>query len=257
MTAFGKLLVFVQFILSMVFTTWAVALYSERIDWVQPKTMLGDPIEDSKGRLAELDDEIKKFVIVDDKDKDASRDKAEFRWQTAFSGLTRATTSRENYQKWYADQLSLAKKGEDTDGRRLDAKEPAVRQLVYNPDGTFKMDPKDRPPVKSFDTDVKSVEYYDTKSEELRRAIDTAQDLLVKTVEEAARVTEEIVGSPTKFGLRRELRDENAYYLNALDEYLYLEPIRNGRTAELEVVKKRNAQLEARKRELTAAAANR
>src|SRR5262249_29012502 len=142
--------------------------------------------------------------------KDGARTKAESRWQTAFQGMKQATDSREAYQAFYANQISLAIKAEDTAGRRLDPKEPAVRQLVFNQDNTVKMDPN-RPPVKSFGEDVKSVDYYDKRSEELRREIDKAQTLLAETVEMAAKITAEIVGSPTSFGLRRELRDENAY----------------------------------------------
>jgi hypothetical protein len=253
MTAFGKLLVFVQFILSIVFTTWAVGLYSQRIDWAPGKTLLGDPIPEVKGRVGELSDEIKNFV-GDGKDKEGSRDKAELRWQTAYQALADATKSREKYQDWYRDQLSLAKKGEDIAGRR---QESPVRYLVYNPDGTLKMDNdlKVRPAVQSFGAPVKSVEDYYVESDGLQKDVEKAQDKLYETVVEAEKITQQIVGSPTDYGLRRKLRDERDYYENALKELTYLEPVYNGRSAEFEVVKKRNAQLERRKEELGAAAA--
>jgi hypothetical protein len=254
MTAFGKLLVFVQFILSIVFLTWAIGLYSQRIDWAPGKTLLGDPIPEVKGRVGELADEIKTFV-GDAKDKDGSRDKAELRWQTAYQGLADATKSREEYQRWYKDQLSLAQRGEDTLGRR--PADAPVRHLVYNPNGTLKMDPdlKVRPAVQSFGAPVKSVEDYYKESDQLQKDVEKAQEKLYETVVEAEKITREIVGSPTNYGLRRNLRDEEAYYRNALEEQRYLEPVYNGRTAEFEVVKKRNAQLERRKQELSAAAA--
>jgi len=254
MTAFGKLLVFVQFILSMFFTTWAVAMYSQRIEWAPAKTLGGDPIPESKGRLNELAEEIRD--IVGDGKEEGGRDKAERRWQNAHRELADATRSREEYAAWYADQLSLAKKGEDTAGRRQDT---PVRHLVYNPDGTLKKPAAgkadDRPPVQSFGTAVKSVEEYYKSSDALQKDVANAQDQLYETVLEAEKVTRLIVGSPTNYGLRRELRDEEAYYNNALSELLYLQPVYNGRTAELEVVKKRNAQMERRKQELSAAAA--
>jgi hypothetical protein len=252
MTAFGKLLVFVQFILSMVFTTWAVILYSQSMEWAPAKTLMGEPIPDSKGRVGELGEQIK--GIVGDGKESSPRDKAEFRWQTAYAGFDEAAKSRDKYKAWYSDQLKLIKTGEDTAGRR---QENPVRHLVYNPDGTLKTDPKDRPPVQSFGNALKSIDDYYKESAGLQKDIETAQDQLYKTVQEAADITADIVGSKSDYGLRRKLRDEEEYFRNAHEEYRFLKPIYDGLTAEFEVVKNRNAQLERRKQELTAAAANR
>jgi hypothetical protein len=253
MTAFGKLLVFVQFILSMVFASWAVMLYSQRIEWAPGKTLLGDPIPESKGRVGELGDEIR-GIVGDAKDKESPRDKAELRWQTAYAGLDDATKSREKYQAWYLDQISLIKKGEDMAGRR---QESPVRHLVYNPDGTLKPDPKDRQPVQSFGNALKSIDDYYKENAILQKDIEQAQDQLNKTVEEAAIITKEIVGSDTDYGLRRKLRDEEEIYRNSHEEYRHLKKAFDDLTVALEVAKSRNAQMERRKQELSAAAANR
>jgi hypothetical protein len=259
MTAFGKMLVFIQFILSVLFTTWTVALYSQRLDWAPAKTLMGDPIAENQGKVHELDTQIKDLAVVSTDPQNPNptppRDLAEVRWQTATDVLMRETESRENYQGWYADQLALAKTGEDTKSRKM---ENPVRQLVYNTDGTLKTDndEKVRPPVLSFGKPVKAVDAYLHDSNLLQQDIEKAQDKLLEAVNEAAAITIEIAGdSKNKLGLRDKLRTERAYFENAKEEFLYLEPVRNGRMADLEVVQRRNAQLQRRVQELNVAAA--
>lgn len=253
MTAFGKVLVFVQFILGVLFTTWAILLYSQRIDWAPAKTLGGDPIEERQGKLKELADQIKDLAVTSD-NVAAPRDVAEARWQAQTASLSQATKSREEYQAFYADQLSLAKSGEDTVGRKL---ESPVRQLVRNPDGSLKTDNdvKVRPPVTSFGEPVKSVEGYNQESAALQKKVEKAVEDLSKIVDEAALLTNEIAGTEDRFGLRRLLRDEIAYFRNCLDEMLFLEPLVNSRGSELDAVQRRKGQLTRRKTELEAAAA--
>lgn len=249
MTAFAKMLVFMQFVFGVVFATWVIMLFALRIDWAPGKTLAGEPIPERQGRIKELATQIEEQVEY--------RNVAEARWVSSRAALDAATKKREDYQDFYANQMSLVLKGEDAKGRRMEA---PVRQLVYNPDDTLKMDAdvKVRPPVTSFGQPVKSVKEFYDESDNYQKDIEKAQDELGKTVDIAAAITAEIAGTPKDYGLRGKLRNEISYFRNCLDEMLFLEPLVNARSAELEAVQRRNAQLKSRVRELEAnAAANR
>ena len=247
MTAFAKMLVFMQFIFGVVFATWVIMLFALRIDWAPGKTLAGEPIPERQGRIKELATQIEEQVEY--------RNVAEARWVSARAALDTATKNREDYQAYYSDQLSLVKKGEDTKGRRL---ESPVRQFAYNPDGSLITDPKNRPPVTSFGQPVKSVDEFQREKDEFQKQIEKAQDDYGNVVKEASDLAAEIAGTPGKYGLREDLRREISYFRNCLDEMLDLEPKVNARSAELEAVQRRNAQLKSRVRELEAnAAANR
>ena len=51
MTRFGKLLIFMNLILSVIFAGWAAGIYTQRIDWAPARTLFGEPIEDLSGAV--------------------------------------------------------------------------------------------------------------------------------------------------------------------------------------------------------------
>src|SRR5262249_43714953 len=122
MTLFGKMLVFIIFFLSMLFTGWAIGIYTERVEWAQAYNVLGEPVENKPGRLSELAKEIELAV--------ERREVAERRWQAAFQELPRVDQHRNEYLKWYGDLLQATRSGNDVAGNAM---KPPVRVLVRDP----------------------------------------------------------------------------------------------------------------------------
>ena len=109
MTRFGKLLIFMNLVLSVVFAGWAAGIYAQRIDWAPARTLFGEPIEDRPGRVKERGDQVKALVEL--------RDLVETRWQHSTANLTHQEQHRINYQQWYAQELATIRTGIGADGK--------------------------------------------------------------------------------------------------------------------------------------------
>lgn len=250
MTRFGKLLVFLNLILSVTFAGWAAAVYTQRIDWAPARTLTGDLIEDRPGRVKELTDQVKGLVEL--------RDLSETRWQNAYLRMVNEQQHRSTYQQWYAQELTTQRTGEGPDGRRV---EFPVRQLNYTQTGDIDMAPvKDKDKAFTVNGEpVKALDYYDEQYKDLVKKIKALQDEYAKRAKEAEEQSKTINGDPGRTdGLRTQVLNLKAYLRNANDEMAYLQPLYDSTTAELSTMTKRNLALRKRKKELEEfAAANR
>src|SRR5229473_3351320 len=109
-TRTGKILVFVDVALSLMFAFWAYGVYRHRIEF---------PAE-SKARA----DEIDRFKKVLAPGGDDALRGAEARWQFALRNLKSAEERRPALVKWYAEQLEALRTGQGK-----------VQALVYDKTG--------------------------------------------------------------------------------------------------------------------------
>lgn len=112
MTMLGKILVFLNLILSLVFASWAVAVFTQRVN-------LSDK---NDGRVQQLREELTKWNGPDG--KTGPRPMAEARWLTALAEVRAAETLREKNQKWYEVNKSYLENG-------AGAKGDPVKRVAY------------------------------------------------------------------------------------------------------------------------------
>lgn len=255
MRKFGKLLVFLNLVLSLIFLGWSLALFTQRMDWAPHKNLFTGEIDQETGKLQALLQDIKQLV--------EHRELAEARWQTDAALLPRLYEQREAYQKWYKDQVQQARTGKDSTGLDKENDKP-VRRLVAKPGdplGLPTMDPNLREPIKdSRGNDVHSIAYYQQQYEEIKKELETLQAQIQKLIQENEQLTQEISGRVDAKGvlqdrgLRGQLEDRNAYKKLWHDEIAYLRPHVVNQLIHVEEQKRRMAALQARLKELQAGA---
>src|SRR5438105_12187392 len=96
MTLLGKIMVFVNVALSLVFLFWATGLFQNRIDYTVEHKARSEEIERLKKVLAGQGD---------------AGPGAEARWQLAVNQLKATEARRPVLQKFYADKLELLRSG--------------------------------------------------------------------------------------------------------------------------------------------------
>lgn len=280
MTPFAKGLIFINFFLSMIFTGWAVGLYTQRVDWAPGKTLGGDLDPLRPGRL----DAVKKEIAEYTEANAGRRDLAEKRWQLAWLELDGQKKPnkieglddiRARKKVWYEQVLKAMATGKDAEGN--DAKVP-VFILVRDANDDF--DPEKQDPVKftvAVDKDTKKPTEVDLKAlvfyeDELKRINDQIAaenkklddpDPKVGLVAMQKLLLEEIVGINNDKGekIQRGLQDDRKnqvdYLKKCLDEQKYLAPLVNDSEARLVILKRRNLALKERLEQLEKVAANR
>src|SRR5262249_43578676 len=100
MTQLAKILVFVNFVLSLIFATWAFGVYSQRIDWGKKPAAVDRQAGELAKRLEEVD-------RLGGGSKEGSRQRADARWIQARDRLQTLEAVRDLNEKWYADQLQV------------------------------------------------------------------------------------------------------------------------------------------------------
>jgi hypothetical protein len=244
MRMFGKFLVYLNLVLSLVFLGWAVALHSMRLNWAPHRNFFTGEVNQESGQLYELREEMKSLL--------EHRDLAETRWQTDAAMLPRVEERRAAYLKWYGEQFNLAKIGKDPTGK--DAEAP-IRRLTRGPDELFIInDPKSEAVKDSRGNAVKSIGYYLNEYQELKKQLDDIQVEIAKLVEQQNRLTLIIAGEPGKTrGVRGQLEDQLSYKKLWEDEIAILRPLLVTQLINVEENKRRLLVLEARLKELAQA----
>lgn len=124
MTMFGKILVFLNLTLSLVFATWALGVWTQRVDWTDKKKDASD--ERSWGKVAVAREEMSRLNGAGD--KPGPRGLAELRWLSAVADVRATEKERGRRQEWYADQLVALDKGTTVKGAAI--AEP-IKRPVY------------------------------------------------------------------------------------------------------------------------------
>ncbi len=261
MTRFAKLLVFANLFLSLIFTGWAIGLFTQRVDWAPGRTLGGEPIPERPGRYALLDQEIADAV--------EQRNLAEVRWQATRPEVAVVEANRQRFQDLFAEVMQLAQTGKDKDGKEVNppVRVPRAEADILDKDGktvkfkaneilptiadmpavTIRVSPDDKvPPVP-----VKSQEEYDRLLKTLATDIKAEQDSLKELIDQHKKLTDRIAGvKDVSKGLQQQRDDQLAYLRNCRDEIAYLQPLLDDSETRLQVLRRRQIQLQNRIKDL-------
>ena len=240
MTKLGKILVFVNFVLSLCFLGIAAGVASNHIDW--PGTAKAGGAGEIKAGIASKTDEIKKFQ--------EACSAAYTRFNAALADLVKVEQERPAKRKWYADQLSILATGKDAAQKPIQG--ATVSNLKYV-NGQLQVDPKTGLPA--LVEPIQGLKPIPEMMDDLKAVQADVQKVMTdvaKHIQEEERLTKEINGDPkakTK-GLRDLLAEEVAVEKNLQGELEYLRPLRYNRQVEAALLLKRQLSLKARLDEL-------
>ncbi|HJT76393.1 MAG TPA: hypothetical protein VJ739_04250 [Gemmataceae bacterium] len=231
MTLTGKVLVLLNLTLSLAMAFWAVGVCAQYIDY---STDARGSAEQTKGLVLQRNDQI------------AARQEqlkaAEARWRGPYDYVPRIMQQRVNNQEWYGQQLAAMQKG------------GPVKAVSYKA-GQVELDPKQygRPLlVDATDADgqpLQTLESYLAALADANNAIHLAQVQMEQQTRLDTELTQKIGGDN---GLRFLLAREQKKLEDVLAEQHYLEPLLVNSLVEGELLLKRQADLEARVKELKA-----
>jgi hypothetical protein len=238
-TTVGKILVFANLVLGVVFASMALGVYTNRIDWPGARTASYTG-EEVRGELAQR--------VKDVKDAELVASAALTRWQDMTKKLyDLELKARPTAQAWYADKMMILDQGKDRAGQQQ-----PVTSLVHNKDGQLVVFQNGQPvPGPIANQPLQSRSYYEAQLAATAQAIQNQVNLTNEALVAAEELTVRINGIPSKQkGLRDLLSEEETARRNALDELEYVKPFRYNRQAEAELLYKRQMALEARVAEL-------
>src|SRR5438445_1955244 len=98
LTLAGKIALFANLALSLMFAFWGFGIYSQRVNWTDKK------IGDRDGEYAVRDGEIKQLK--------ESRPRVDRRWAESTQGLVHLETLRPQKQDWYKKQIEILRTGD-------------------------------------------------------------------------------------------------------------------------------------------------
>ena len=255
-TLAGKILVFVNLVLSLLFGGMALAVASHRVNWPGVK---GGPPELAEGLIQEKKTEIGKW--------ETTAQNGLTRYEEALTELVALEQDRPRKQKWYADQLAFLATGNGADGKPL--KDAQVSRLVYK-DGQLTMDAKGtllgdpskgypflEPLTTPLQQGLRPIPRMVKIQAEVDEDIKKAMARLDDAIKLEKKWTVEINGEESKEGKKEDkkgyrdlLAEVVAVEQNIQAELEYLRPLRYNSQVEAELLQKRQESLKARLREL-------
>jgi hypothetical protein len=243
MTLVGKILVFVNLVLSMTLFAWALGLYTQRIDWAprlslfeQDPNRPGKKLELAPGVLREKHAEIEKLLY--------GQKAAEARWQENHKVLQDLERLRPIRQAFYADELLILAEGRDRNDQ------PAKILEMKEVDGVLVIEREGRPPLKIMGEDAKSIAQYHNEHEKLLRQLAGLQEDVRRLILKEEELTIELNGGPNRRGLRADLLQQEAFLRGSEQEFVGLAPMFYHIREERKLLQKRQAELEKRLVEL-------
>jgi hypothetical protein len=246
MTRWAKRLVFVNLVLSLVLATWALGVFSQRIDWGKKAASVDRPAGELAKRLEEID-------RLGGGSKEGARQRAETRWAQARKDLLGKEEDRKQKQGWYAQQLEVLEKGM-IGGKAM---VPPVMALVYDQGGIV-LDATGRPQLRPVPDrtgkPVGALQALDQEYLALHKDIKKTMQEIAGLIQEEQKLTLNLNGDGPRKGLRRQLADEQAETDKCLSEQDYLKPLFYNRQAEAQLLQERQKALQDRLRELQSAA---
>ena len=246
----GKLLVILNGALSLLFLTWALGVYTNRMDWFSRKTASGEEVQ---GRVERLQAQISDLATA--------RGRAESRLKTNSQELTDPNNGpevmRPGWLDFYDFRLNLVQTGRGPDGKEVP--DPVVEIVVQGDRLALAKQPITKPDIDdpSKQTPLRSVEYYAGSPDSpggatavVSKDIAEAQKETASLIEQEKKTTLEIVGPPNGKGLRTRIDEQRAIARNAANEREYLQEFLVNRQAEVQLLQKRLRSLERRIAEL-------
>jgi hypothetical protein len=223
---FGKILVCTHLGLSLILATWALVIFTNRVDWTSAKGKEGKPDGLVKTRMEEYDKAA----------KEGSRP-ADQRWRTAREQLESHEDERPRDRAWYVLQLKFLDTGATKDN--------PVRQVDRGPNGPIVLakpagggdrlqmgairDDKDRP-VNGPDGKPLVLRAQVFYNEAFDASLQEELDLLTKRRQAGERdtvATRRLIGDKDKglIGLHDRLRHEKVKQERLRDEYSEVRPL--------------------------------
>lgn len=240
-TALGKTLVIVNLILSLVFASWAMGVFTNRIDWPGG----GAPTVPGERALGEIG---KRKAEIDEYTLPAKGNRAGLalgNWRAWTDALTTLeTVERPRARAWFTAKLKGLEDGQGP-----------ITALVYGSDGRLQIGADGKPilgpdgqPLRSRATARQAIAATDAQikeqTDQANRDLKAAEELTIQIngIREGNLVKQK--------GLRDLLAEEELARRNALAEIEYVRPFRFNRQAEGELLQKRQASLGQRLEEL-------
>jgi hypothetical protein len=248
---FGKILVFLHLALSLCFATWAMVLYTNRVNWTN-KPAQGIPAEgELTPRMAEYDRLTKSGIRPVDT-----------RWREARAQLGNNETSRPRERPWYNQQLDFLQDGaaENSPVRQIDRGPDGNPIVVVNPapgGDLLQMGPLKDPAGQPFNNRdgqplaLKSMVWYDKEYSSTIAQIVAAIKRLQDASERDTVATNKLKGPK---GLHAKLEFEKVKQERVLDEYNEVRPLWLNTAVELKNLEDLRLRLEVRLKELQAVA---
>jgi hypothetical protein len=246
MTQLGKVLVFLNLVLSIVFVAWAVGLVTNQVPWSTPPSTDGQRVQ---GMVDELRAEIDR--LTRSSGGRSARDAADANWAAGVAELNRLERDRPTNQRFYQDLLRSARQG------GVQGIDPPVQQLQFQ-NNQLVLNRTGRPPVAFDGRPALSVAGYEQAKQETLQKFQQAQAEVQQLSEEEKKLTLQIVGTkppgqaitPEEKGLRLQLAELDALVKNLQLEQQYLRSPLTYFTLQTEQLRRRQAALAARMDEL-------
>lgn len=236
-TRLAKILIFFNLGMSLVFAAWALALYTQRVEW-GPK---GASATQVAGEMFKRTEEINKLK--------GARTRAEQHWETALADLRRLYAQSKTDEAWYREKLAAL----ETSPKPVETLAPDKQSIgsLARPQLVPWIDNEGKP--------VSSLAVQRKQIDQVHRDIETETTTLNNLVAQEKQLTQQLIGDGMNKGIREFIRIEEEKRQNAEKEQDYLEPLLYNRLVELSLLQKRNKILDGRLKEvqkLGVAAAN-
>jgi chromosome segregation ATPase len=242
MTQTGRVLTYVNLVLALVFTSWAIGLYANAVPWHTPPATDGVRVQ---GLVEQLKDQITAAT--------AARNAADNRWADATLEVQALEKQRPERQRIYANRIKAARRG------NVSGIEPPVQALEFQGESVKPTGAPvqfDGAPALTFDGYAKAIQ------DKIKEIADT-EDELKKIIDETKALTVQIDGfdppggteriTAEQKGLRRRLYEVQKQAEDLRLEQEYLRSPLTTATLDTAQLKKRQAALAARLNELKSA----
>jgi hypothetical protein len=208
-TTAGRIALFANLALSLLFAFWGFAIYSQRVNWSDKK------IGDREGEFSKRADAIKLL-------QDRSRPRVQKRWRDATTQVVTLEALRPEHLNWYSKQIEILKTG--------DAKQKILG--VGYEQGQILFDRRTGLPVRQVITDqtkhpiegLASLRVLNEEYGRLQQEIVTITADIEELTRQEKTLTEQL-GDGQARGLRFDLAQQQRAEKNSLDEQEYLQPL--------------------------------
>ncbi len=237
MTLFGKLLVLFTLAVSLLMMGFALAVWTNRIDWSDRPPKEGDP----GGLLAQRDAEAKRLW--------AELALAESGWRGSQAALARDEARRVQDRAWYQTELVHLYAGATPNNP---CREVVIEKGEPVPDRANPARPQMAPAKGAAGQPLLSLAAYDSQDDKIHKETLAAVDKFRQAVERDTQLTNELAGDPVKRtkGLRQRINDERAKRADVVAEEDFIRPLLINTVVEAELIQKRQKSLRARVSEL-------
>jgi hypothetical protein len=246
MTVFGKVLVFLNLVLSLLAFTWALGLYTNNVDWSDIKG--GIPLVPAKGGKA-LGLLAERQVTL--ASAAAGLRPAEASYLAARNGPGGVLPTEEQMRAdrdWYRAELAWLRTGDTTAANP--ARAVKLERLLPVPDPRNANRPTMEPAKDRAGQPLLSLRQYNQRFEATLKEVIDVMDQYVKAVNEDIRLTDLLAGTGGAKGLQQRLVDERAKREGVEAEGRLVRPLLVNVAVDYQLVAQRQTALQERINEL-------